>query len=155
MRPQFVAFCFTGVVLCSSACEGRRPEPAEPPFQMTERLPDLNFRLSAEQRHRAISGIDVDALERLLQRLPSAERDVVLSSFLRATPGTRQAPRMIGIAGSTDPGIAALFEEVWAPTWEHWGPEAIEKEVSQFPLPGREIARQRLGMLKKQPPERP
>jgi hypothetical protein len=42
----------------------------------------------------------------------------------------------------------ALLAEVWAPTWEAMGPEAIEKD-DYNKLPGREIARVRLGLNKK------
>jgi len=102
---------------------------------------DPSFRLSPSQRQNAITGIDVDALERLAQRLPPESREMFLRSFVKPKPGELAVPPIVGMTTS-DPELKQLMEEVWAPTWVARGLTAIEKSPDS--LPGREVARARL-----------
>jgi hypothetical protein len=108
------------------------------------REPDGTFHLSADDRAGLISHIDVDALERLLQRLMPPEREHFLKMFTNPPPN--QSFELIKVIGG-DPAetsmMNALLDEIWAPVWELFGPEAIE-DWDDSPLPGRELARERL-----------
>ena len=98
--------------------------------------PDTTFRLRPEQRARLISDINVDALEKLLQHVPPEGRGHLLSMFTQTEPGSNQQFQLTRIVGG-DSTMNALLAEIWAPTWEAWGLEAIENAESS--LPGREL----------------
>jgi hypothetical protein len=116
---------------------------------MTEDADPQVERLTENERADLISHIDVDALERLLHYFASDERDQMLRVFSTPTPGQSfQMIKVIGGEPERNAAMNALLAEVWAPTWEAMGPEAIEKD-DYNKLPGREIARARLGLNKK------
>jgi hypothetical protein len=107
---------------------------------------DQSFVLTAEQRSRLIPNIDVDALQRFLRvaATDAEERNALLQLFSQQ-PGVNQWFQVIGTT-SSDPSITALLDEIWAPTWEAWGLDAIEH--SDAKLPGRELARANLAAKK-------
>ncbi|MEO7085331.1 MAG: hypothetical protein ABI442_13650 [Gemmatimonadaceae bacterium] len=102
--------------------------------------------LTPEQRSRLVPNIDVEALQRFLESASTnpEERNFLLQLFTQQ-PGQNTSFQPIGPPGA-DPSIIALLGEVWAPTWEAWGADAIEHSDSR--LPGREIARARLAAKK-------
>lgn len=66
------------------------------------------FRLTDEQRARLRPGIDPDALERLLSRLPDDDRERFLGFFAE---GSRAS-----IVAAANPEMQAMLREVWAPS---------------------------------------
>ena len=114
--------------------------------------PDLTVKLTGEQRAKLIDGIDHDALERFLQTLPADLRSTVLTAFTKAEPGKKGNAQIVAMIGFDD----TLLADVWAPTWEAMGAEAIDRTVPyEFELPGREIARERLRRAAKPSSESP
>lgn len=99
--------------------------------------PDPAFRLSVQERASVRPGFDVDAPERLLSRLIPPVRPMLLASFQHPPAG--EPPDLVMKLG--DPSLQPLLDEVWAPMWEHFPPDAIEIEEKDFP--GRELARAR------------
>jgi hypothetical protein len=114
---------------------------------MSSKKHDLTFHLTPDQRATLIPHIDVDALERLLQYLAPEEHALVLWAFTRQR---NQSFKMLRVSGDGEDSAMknALLEEIWAPTWEYLGMEAIERseqeDTGEYPLPGRTIARMRL-----------
>lgn len=104
--------------------------------------------LTPEQRSRLVPNINIDALQRFLRvAAKSAEERNALLQFFSQVPGQNQSFQLIGPTNG-DPSMKALLDEIWAPTWESWGLDAIAHSESR--LPGREIARAKL-MAKKLP----
>jgi hypothetical protein len=101
------------------------------------------LRLTAEQRSKLVPDIDVEALERFLAYVAKTDdnREAFLRMFMQRP---NQSFQIIGAATGGDATIKALLDEIWAPTWIEMGPDAIEH--SDSPLPGRELARARLGL---------
>jgi hypothetical protein len=124
--------------------------PFDEPMHSDDRKdrPEID-RLTASERANLVSHIDVDALERLLHYVAPEERGHLLHAFTRPPPN--QSFQMIAVIGG-DPernaAMNALLAEIWAPMWEAMGREAIESD-EDYKLPGREIARERLGLNKK------
>jgi hypothetical protein len=101
-----------------------------------------HFLLTAEQRSRLVPNINVDALQRFLEIAgKNAEERNVLLQLFSEHPGQNASFQLVGTVAA-NPQIKALLEEIWAPTWEAWGPDAVEH--SDATLPGREIARAKL-----------
>ena len=106
------------------------------------------FVLTPEQRSRLVPNINVDSLQRFLQVVAkNAEERNAFLQFFSQTPGQNQSFQLIGPTNG-DPSIMALLDEIWAPTWESWGLDAIAHSESR--LPGRELARAKL-MARKLP----
>ena len=76
-------------------------------------VPDLSYRLTAEERATVQQRFDVDALERLLRMLQPSERAYHLSSFQVQTGNTRRELGMFG-----DPILNQALGEVWRPYWD-------------------------------------
>jgi len=112
---------------------------------MASNKPDPTFRLAAEQRANLIPNINVEALEQLLRYVPPEARGHLLDLFTQAQHGQNQQFQLTRIVGG-DSTMNALLAEIWAPTWEAWGLDAIE--TAESPLPGRELARARLSVRK-------
>jgi hypothetical protein len=144
MRRWLVVPLWGVSAIVLAACERSQLLPVQPSHPMATRSTDAAFRLTAEQRAKLIPNIDVDALERLLQRTSSAERTFLLHMFTQPEPG--ESYRIMGNHGG-DATTNALLDEIWAPTWVALGAEAIENSDSK--LPGRELARARLGLKRK------
>ena len=103
------------------------------------------FVLTPEQLSRLVPHINVDALQRFLQIAGknAEERNTLLALFTQA-PGQNQSFQMVGSV--SDPTLEALLDEIYAPTWEAWGADAIAHSESR--LPGREVARAKLASTK-------
>ena len=76
-------------------------------------VPDLSYRLTAEERATVQQTFDVDALERLLAMLNPSERPYHFSSFQVQTGDTRRELGMFG-----DPVLNQALGEVWRPYWD-------------------------------------
>lgn len=101
-----------------------------------------DFVLTPEQRSRLVPNINVDSLQRFLQvAAENAEERNALLQFFSQVPGQNQSFQLVGPTNG-DPFIKALLDEIWAPTWESWGLDAIAHSESR--LPGRELARTNL-----------
>lgn len=97
---------FSAVLLCAAvfpACA--EPATTNPTALMT---PEPRHTFSQQERDSLRPGINVDALERLLGRLPPEERGRVMPYFRR---GVRA-----GVVASSDPEEDALIREVWGPS---------------------------------------
>ena len=137
MRPSLVLAA--AMVVAFGACDQPRRAIMAPQEPRSFRLPvpDPDFHLSASERARVRQGFDPDALERLLANLEPAVRPMILHSFQLPKPG-EPADNVMRMG---DPSLQPLLDEVWAPMWDLFPPDAIDKETKDFP--GREIARQR------------
>lgn len=99
------------------------------------------FVLTPDQRSRLVPNINVDALERFLRIAgETAEDRLALMQFFTQTPGQNQSFHIVGPVNN--PTLQALLDEIYAPTWEAWGADAIAHSESR--LPGRELARSRV-----------
>jgi len=107
-----------------------------------------HFAITPEQRSRLVPNINVDSLERFLQIAGKSaqERDALMQFFMQ-TPGHN----FYLMGPVSDPTLRELLDEIYAPTWEAWGADAIAN--SESPLPGRELARAKL-MARKLPPSK-
>jgi hypothetical protein len=112
---------------------------------MSIQQPDSTFRLSADQRAKLVPKIDADAVEKLLQYTEPEGRDHMLMMFTRPEPGTNQSFQVIGTIDG-DSMMNDLLDQIYAPTWIAWGADEILHSDSR--LPGRELARTRLGLPK-------
>lgn len=103
------------------------------------------FVLTPEQRSRLVPNINVESLQRFIQIAGknAEERNALLQLFSQV-PGQNQSFQMVGPV--TDPTLKALLDEIYAPTWEAWGADAIAHSESK--LPGRELARAKLAARK-------
>ncbi|MEO8620545.1 MAG: hypothetical protein ABI625_05730 [bacterium] len=112
--------------------------------------PAKPFALTPEQRSRLAPNINADSLERFLQIAGknAEERNTLLQLFSQAQ-GRNQSFHIVGPV--SDPTLKALLDEIYAPTWEAWGADAIANSESR--LPGRELARAKL-VAKKLPPSK-
>jgi hypothetical protein len=126
-------------VVASGACDQPRRAIMGPqePHSIRLPVPDAEFHLSASERARVRQGFDPDALERLLANVEPVVRPMILQSFQQPKPG-EPADNVVRMG---DPSLQPLLDEVWAPMWDLFSSDAIEKETKDFP--GREIARQR------------
>jgi hypothetical protein len=140
MRYRLIAGSLSLLVLLT-ACEHSQITPIQASEQMSAD-PSPHFALTPEQRARLVPNINVDSLERFLQLAASdvEERNTLAQLFMQAA-GTNKAFHIVGPAVS-DPKLKALLDEIYAPTWEAWGAEAIANSDSR--LPGRELARAKL-----------
>lgn len=116
---------------------------------------DAAFSLTATERERLRSSqFDPDAIEQLLQRVPAAARASTLRSFIGlsddvdATDIGREAaaPDLSVLESISDPEMQELLERAWAPRWQRYSLEKLER--IQTNLPGlataiREARRQR------------
>lgn len=124
-------------VLASAACELNRTgvvmsEPEYEPLRLA--VPDLTYRLAPEDRAKVSPMFDADALERLLGMVkPDARKELLIMFQLRE----KSDPQGV-ITDLYDPHLQAVLEEVWAPHWEAYSDEQLEKENA--PIPGRELA---------------
>ena len=109
-----------------------------------------HFAITPEQRSRLVPNINVDSLQRFVQIAGNntEERNALIQLFTQG-PGQNQSFQMIGPV--SDPTLEGLLDEIYAPTWEAWGADAIAN--SESPLPGRELARATL-MARKPPPSK-
>jgi hypothetical protein len=101
-------------------------------------VPDASFRLSQAERQRIRTGFDVDALERLVANVRPELRHHILESFTIQPADFLTTNSLIKIG---DPFLQALLDEVWAPVWEQFPPDALDTETVDYP--GRELASQR------------
>jgi hypothetical protein len=100
-------------------------------------VPDMDFRLAAEDRAAVLTCFDADALERLLQMVRPDMRREILRFFQ-----PRQEGEHLGhLAEFYDADLQVVLEEVWAPMWDDEPDEAIEE--NWYGLPGRDAARRR------------
>jgi hypothetical protein len=106
-------------------------------FALRLPTPDATYKLTPAERASIRPGFDVDALERMLAAVDPQARPIILGSFQFPKPG-EPARHMYKVG---DPALTPLLDEVWAPMWDHFAPDAIERE--DFPYPGRELARER------------
>ena len=139
MRPRNRTLLVAALALTGISCD-RIPEVAmttPQPSGISLPSPDPAFRLSAQERASVRRGFDVDALERLLSRLIPPVRPMVLAAF--QYPPAGESPDLMVKIG--EPPLQPLLDEVWAPMWEHFPPDAIDVEDKDFP--GRELARAR------------
>ncbi len=99
------------------------------------------FVLTPDQRSRLVPNINVDSLQRFVQIAGknTEERNALIQLFTQG-PGQNQSFQMIGPV--SDPILEGLLDEIYAPTWEAWGADAIAHSESR--LPGRELARAKL-----------
>lgn len=124
-------------------------------------IPDLTVRLDPQVKANLEAKYDVNALERLLQRMPPQDRERLLGSLVGQTssPETNKAQLGPGETAitksdspaeqhvrvaikSSDPEAQALLDEVWAPYWRALPSGALDDP--SYPYPGRELARARL-----------
>jgi len=126
-------------VVAAGACDQPRRAIMGPQEPRSFRLaaPDPDFHLSASERAKVRHGFDADALERLLANVEPAVRPMLLEQFQWPKPG-EPADNVMRLG---DASLQPLLDEVWAPMWDQFSPDAIDKETKDFP--GREIARQR------------
>jgi hypothetical protein len=106
--------------------------------------PDRNYRIDAEARSRLPSGVDADALERLLQYFPTESRALhleILSGQRALVDHDGQARDVTILTRISDPGMQALLEEVWQPHWARLSD--AELAAARDGPPGLELARQR------------
>ena len=104
-------------------------------------MPDTSYRLDAADRARARPEFDADALERLLQHLPPAERRMFLGMFSTSQSTSNTWFTVVGV---TDPVLNSLLEEVWAPYWRDAPDDAVADPYSR--IPGVERERERRGL---------
>ena len=137
MRPSLVLAA--AMVVAAGACDLPRRAIMAPQEPRSFRLPvpDPDYHLSASDRAQVRHGFDPDALERLLANVEPAVRPMILQSFQWPKPG-EPADNVMRLG---DPSLQPLLDEVWAPMWDLFPPDAIDTETKDFP--GREIARQR------------
>lgn len=129
------------LLILFTACDQSQATAVQPstddmPADHTQR-----FVLTPAQRSRLVPNINVDSLERFLQIAgETAEGRLALMQFFTQTPGQNQSFQLVGPVN--DPTLKALLDEIYAPTWEAWGADAIAHSESR--LPGRELARARV-----------
>jgi hypothetical protein len=141
--------CVASATVLIVACD-RPPRMSEPLRPMSPNQSEPEFRLSKAHRATLKPGIDTDALEQLLQRMPADAREQILATFQQPVPGSGMSITPIGIVG--DDEVQELLARVWAPSWEALGLEQIDKV--DLGLPGREIAKTRLLAKQTTPPKR-
>lgn len=106
------------VLLCATlftACADRAT--TSPPALM---VPEPRHHLAAAERESLRKGINVDALERLLGRLPPQERGRVLPFFRNDFRG--------GVVSTGNPEMDALLQEVWGDGDARGGPQAARAD---------------------------
>ncbi|MEJ7759880.1 MAG: hypothetical protein WKF55_09875 [Gemmatimonadaceae bacterium] len=127
-------------------------------------------RLDPQVRADLADRFDVDAVERLLQRLASSERGHLLQTLGVASASSASEEPQVGSATaaasaagrsdrqdvrieikSEDPAKQALLDEIWAPYWLLLPSSALD-DLS-YPYPGRELARSRLKAIEQAPKE--
>ncbi len=111
---------------------------------MTAPTPDRGYRIDAAARSRLQSGVDVDALERLLQHFPADSRPSHLEMFsVQCVVVDRdgRAPDVTVLTRISDPLMQNLLEEVWQPYWTALS-DAELAQATGGP-PGLELARRR------------
>jgi hypothetical protein len=101
------------------------------------------FVLTPEQLSRLVPNINVHSLQRFLQIAGknAEERNTLIQLFTQA-PGQNQNQSFQMVGPVSDPTLQAMLDEIYAPTWEAWGADAIAHSESR--LPGRELARAKL-----------
>lgn len=104
---------------------------------------DETFRLDPTTRAHIAPGFDVDALERLLQRVEPLGRPMVLDGFLlpeyrvyAPAPNTSWT-----LKGFTNPVLNEILAEVWQPFWDRQPTETLADPDCQYP--GQALARRR------------
>jgi len=85
------------------------------------------FKFSSQQRTQVARGLDVDALERLLSRVPVAKREVVRKAFEQPVDSSTA---LLSVEFG-HPEFRALADEVWAPLWESLGKEEFTRRDRQ------------------------
>lgn len=136
-------------VLVSGGCERTTGVLTSSPEPKSMRLavPDLNYRLTPEQRSHLPRGFDVAALERLVGMIEPDIRAEILASFL-PDPKRAASDEWESLVRFDDPVLQAALDEVWAPYWDRYTDEEIEREVAY--LPGRDLVRKRRAALRAQ-----
>lgn len=106
--------------------------------------PDRAYRIDADERSRLQSGVDADALERLLQYFPAESRASHLEMFsvrqMVDDPGGRP-PDVSALTRISDPVMQHLLEEVWQPHWSRLSDAELAQALGG--PPGLELARRR------------
>ncbi|HZG44092.1 MAG TPA: hypothetical protein VEY93_14185 [Longimicrobium sp.] len=138
-RSRIFLFLPAVMLLGTASCDRLLPTALAPkPSHIRLAQPEVNFRLSSEDRAKVIPGFDVDALERLLAAVTPEMRREVLAFFQRRSPDGEPRGQLYGIL---DPELQAILEEVWAPMWNTATDEQIAENA--FGMPGRKIAEER------------
>lgn len=133
------------LLILLAGCDQSQTAPKQARMLMSDDAPS-SFVLTAKERSRLVPNINVDALQRFLQiAAASSEERAALLQMFSTQPGQNTSFQLVG-ATHVDPQLKSLLDEIWAPTWEAWGPDAIARSESK--LPGREIAKARLAAKK-------
>lgn len=126
-----VILAITAANACESASVAARVDLHYTPLRAVS--PDARFHLTAAQREQVRRGFDVEALERLLARVPPEHRDSVFQAF--RVPRGKQVRELWYI---DEPVLQELLGEVWAPTWDRMPLSEVEADSSG--RPGKEAA---------------
>lgn len=106
--------------------------------------PDRAYRIDADERPRLQSGVDADALERLLQYFPAESRASHLEMFsvrrIVDDPHGRP-PDITTLTRISEPIMQNLLEEVWQPYWSSLSDAELAQALGG--PPGLELARRR------------
>ena len=139
MRKVFMLAAVLGVVAgCDPQNHGITVSAPPKPLRLAR--PQLEYRLSPEERANVQPGFDVDALERLLQIVRADMRQEILAHFQMHDAAERSHGQLVQFY---DPHLQAVLEEVWAPMWNEVNATDRQIEENAYGFPGREIARQR------------
>lgn len=104
---------------------------------------DDTFHLDGTTRAHIAPEVDVDALERLLQRLEPEGRSITLDFFLLPEYRLHTPPpnQWMHLRGFTDPVLNELLAEVGQPFWDAQPDEILHDPYCHYP--GQALARQR------------
>jgi hypothetical protein len=137
-----LAVASLSLLILYTACDQSRATAVQPSTKEMSDSHAQRFVLTPDQRSRLIPNINVDSLEHFLEIAgETAEDRLALMQFFMRSPGQNLSFELVGPVN--DPTLQALLDQIYAPTWEAWGADAIAHSESR--LPGREIARARIG----------
>lgn len=146
--------CILVLLALSAGCtDPEQPHMRDPisPRQM----PDITYRLNANDRAAISPAFDPDALEEFLQFHAAEQRAGLLETFqssaFDATASTSRSASAQGVPDVTvltrvsDPVLQEVLERVWAPAWANLSIEELEDELKRpdTARPGMKIALQR------------
>lgn len=103
---------------------------------------DGSFSLSADERLRILAAqLDPDAVEELLRRVPADQRASTLQSILGGTEdkdlsrdaGEGGPPDISVLRSISDPHLQDLLDKAWAPRWEGYSLEKLERIDENLP----------------------
>lgn len=96
--------------------------------------------LTPEARQELSKSFDLDAMDELLAMMgPEEQRwNLIQMGVVQTGEETRDVSMPLH---SDDPERQKLIERMWAPYWDHFPPEWLDR--TDLPFPGREIARVR------------